>query len=73
MPHSYRICKKTTSLITNMKQLYLSIILAAVMIGQAHARIGFTLDECRKAYGKEVKSEVAKRLYPLGGAIRGWA
>jgi hypothetical protein len=29
------------------------------MIGQAHARIGFTLDECRKAYGKEVKSEVA--------------
>jgi hypothetical protein len=42
-----------------MKQLYISIILAAVTIGQAHARIGFTLDECRKAYGKEVKSEVA--------------
>ena len=42
-----------------MKRLYLSIILAAAIIGQAHARIGFTLDECRKAYGKEVKSEVA--------------
>jgi hypothetical protein len=42
-----------------MKKLYLSIILAAAMIGQAHARIGFTLDECRKAYGKEVSSEAA--------------
>jgi hypothetical protein len=42
-----------------MKQVYLSAILAAAMIGQAQARIGFTLDECRKAYGKEVKSEVA--------------
>jgi hypothetical protein len=42
-----------------MKHLYLSAILAASMIGQAHARIGFTLDECRKAYGKEVKTEVA--------------
>ena len=42
-----------------MKQLYLSTILAAAMIGQAHARIGFTLDECRQAYGKEVKSEIA--------------
>ena len=42
-----------------MKHLYLSALLAATMIGQAHARIGFTLDECRKAYGKEVKTEVA--------------
>ncbi len=42
-----------------MKQVYLSAILAAAMIGQAHARIGFTLEECRKAYGKEVKTEVA--------------
>jgi len=42
-----------------MKNLYLSILLAAAMIGQAHARIGFTLDQCRAAYGKEVKSEVA--------------
>jgi hypothetical protein len=42
-----------------MKHVYLSAILAAAMIGQAHARIGFTLDECRKAYGKEVKSETA--------------
>lgn len=42
-----------------MKQVYLSAIVVAVVIGQAHARIGFTLEECRKAYGKEVKSEVA--------------
>ena len=29
------------------------------MIGQAHARIGYTLDQCRAAYGKEVKSQIA--------------
>jgi hypothetical protein len=42
-----------------MKQVYLSVILATAIVGQAHARIGFTLDECRNTYGKEVKSEVA--------------
>lgn len=42
-----------------MKQLYLSAILAASMIGHAQARIGFTLEECRRAYGKEVKTEAA--------------
>ena len=42
-----------------MKHLYLFALLAAAMIGQAHARIGYTLDQCRAVYGKEVKSEVA--------------
>lgn len=42
-----------------MKHLYLTTLLAAAMIGQAHARIGYTLDQCRAAYGKEVKSETA--------------
>lgn len=42
-----------------MKQLYLSAILVASIIGHAQARIGFTLDQCRKAYGKEVKTEAA--------------
>lgn len=42
-----------------MKHLYLSALLVATMIGQADARIGYTLEQCRAAYGKEVKSEVA--------------
>ena len=42
-----------------MKHVYLTAILAASMIGQAQARIGFSLEQCRTAYGKEVKSEVA--------------
>jgi hypothetical protein len=42
-----------------MKYMYLTIILAAAMIGQAQARIGYTLEQCRAAYGKEVKTEVA--------------
>src|ERR1700740_1219918 len=42
-----------------MKHLYLSAILVTSMIGQVEARIGFTIKECRKAYGKEVKTEPA--------------
>src|ERR1700688_4997602 len=42
-----------------MKQCYLSAILAVSMIGHAQARIGFTLEQCRRAYGNEVKTEIA--------------
>jgi hypothetical protein len=39
-----------------MNQFYLILVLATAMTGQAQARIGFTLEQCRTAYGKEVKS-----------------
>ena len=42
-----------------MKQAYLIAILTALMIGQTQARLGFSLEQCRAAYGNEVKSEVA--------------
>lgn len=34
-------------------------MLTGAMIAQAQARIGFTLEECRKAYGREVTTEPA--------------
>ena len=42
-----------------MKKVYLTAILAAAMLSQAQARIGFSLDQCRERYGKEVKTEAA--------------
>jgi hypothetical protein len=49
-----------------MKLLSISVILTAAITVQAHARIGYTLDQCRKAYGKEVKSEIA---WPSSGQM----
>ncbi len=47
-----------------MKNLYLTLIVAASMISHAQARIGFSLEQCRTAYGKQVKTEESGTLSP---------